>query len=163
MPQLDISSYPSQLFWLCVCFFSLYLIMDKLILPKIADIIEQRQRKIDDYIDNAAEIKKKAEKSLEKYQNALAKATAEADKTLNRTQEELNTLIAQKQEELETRLKAKIAESEAEIRHSKEQALKEVQKMSETLALDIVGKLGLTDISAADIKTAMKKTGGKIR
>lgn len=159
MPQLELSSYPSQLFWLCVCFFSLYFIMAQLILPKIADIIEQRQRKIDDYIDKAADMQKKAEKSLAKYQDALAKATAEADKSLQHTQDELNELIAQKQAELDTALKAKITESEAEIRLSKEQALKEVSRISENIALDIVNKLGLKDITAADIKTAIKKTG----
>ncbi len=159
MPQLELSSYPSQLFWLCVCFFSLYFIMAKLILPQIADIIEQRQRKIDDYIDKAADMQKKAEKSLAKYQDALAKATAEADKSLQHTQDELNELIAQKQAELDAALKAKITESEAEIRLSKEQALKEVSRISENIALDIVNKLGLKDITAADIKTAIKKTG----
>ena len=90
---------------------------------------------------------------------AIAKATAEADKSLQHTQDELNELIAQKQAELDTALKAKITESEAEIRLSKEQALKEVSRISENIALDIVNKLGLKDITAADIKTAIKKTG----
>ena len=161
MPQLDISSYPSQLFWLCVCFFSMYFIMAKLILPKIADIIDQRQRKIDDFIDNAAKIKAKAEKSLDKYQTALSKATQEADKSLSRTQEELNALISQKQEELEAELKNKIKASEEEINQGKEAALKEVQNISARIALELIGKLGIPDIKEAEIKTALKKTEGK--
>ena len=47
MPQLDTSTFTSQLFWLVVCFFSMMFIMSKFIIPKIADIMEQRQRKID--------------------------------------------------------------------------------------------------------------------
>ena len=86
MPQLEISSYPSQLFWLIVCFFSLYIIMSQIIIPRIADIIEQRRKKIDDAIEKAQSMQKKAEAALDKYQKALAAATNEAEKSLNKTQ-----------------------------------------------------------------------------
>ena len=39
MPQLDTSTFTSQLFWLVVCFFSMMFIMSKFIIPKIADIM----------------------------------------------------------------------------------------------------------------------------
>ena len=47
MPQLDTSSFTSQLFWLIICFFSMMFIMSKFIIPKISEIMEQRQRKIE--------------------------------------------------------------------------------------------------------------------
>ena len=128
-----------------------------MIIPRIADIIEQRRKKINDAIDKANELKKKAEISLEKYQAALAAATAEADKSLNKTQDELNKLIENKQTELEESLKEKIAAGEAEIRKSKEAALKEVKTLSEKLALDVVKKIGLKEISPQQIKSALKK------
>lgn len=157
MPQLDIATYPSQLFWLCVCFFSTYFIMAKIILPRIADIIEQRRQKIDNCLDKAAKIKAQAEESLEKYQAALAKATSDAEKSLSRTYDELNKLIKEKQDELDKKLKDKIAESEIEIRRNKEKALSEVRHISEALATEIVKKIGLAEISAQDIKNAVKK------
>ena len=60
MPQLDTSTFTSQLFWLVVCFFSMMFIMSKFIIPKIADIMEQRQRKIDGYLNKAADLKEQA-------------------------------------------------------------------------------------------------------
>lgn len=161
MPQLDITTYTSQLFWLCICFFSMYFIMAKIIIPRIADIIDQRQSKIDDYINKAMEIKKQAEESLEKYQNALAQATSEADKSLNKTQEELNALIAKRQEELDKKLREKITSSEAQITKSKEQALQQLHEISENLALEIVKKIGLTEIKPQNIKAAIKKVETK--
>ena len=157
MPQLDISTYSSQLFWLVICFFSMYFIMAKLIIPRIADIMEQRQNKIDDYISRADEVKRQAEESLVKYRSALSKATAEADKTLEKTQLELSELISRKQNELDQKLKAKIAESEAEIENSKVQALKQIQSVSENLALEVIRKIGLDGITGKDIKSASKK------
>ena len=50
MPQLDPTSYASQIFWLLICFFSLMFILSKFIVPKIAETRQQRANKIDGYL-----------------------------------------------------------------------------------------------------------------
>lgn len=87
MPQLDPTWYASQLFWLFVSFFTLLFVMANFIAPKIADILARRQNKIDEYIDKAAETKRRAEESLAKYNEALSNATREANASLERTKE----------------------------------------------------------------------------
>ena len=156
MPQLDTSTFTSQLFWLVVCFFSMMFIMSKFIIPKIADIMEQRQRKIDGYLNKAADLKEQAEAALRKYQNALAAATEKADKSLADTKDEMNRLISDKQSELEARLQKKIKEGEKEINAGKEEALKQIKDVSEDLALDVIKKIGISGIKASDIKAAIK-------
>ncbi len=156
MPQLDSSTFTSQLFWLIVCFFSMLFIMSHFIAPKIADILEQRQRKIDGYLNKAQNLRQEAEESLKKYQAALAEATAEANKSLAETQTELNAYIQKKQDELAAKLQKKIAAGEAEIARSKETAMAGVKDMSEELAQAVIAKIGLNSISAKDIKEAVK-------
>lgn len=156
MPQLDTSTFTSQLFWLCICFFSMLFIMSKFIIPRIADIMEQRQRKIDGYLNKAHTVKIHAEEALKRYQDALAEATANANKALAETQDELNLYMQKKQDDLAQKLNKKIKEGEAEIHKSKEEALAKVKDMSEDLALDIVKKIGLTNITPKDIKEAAK-------
>ena len=156
MPQLDTSTFTSQLFWLVVCFFSMMFIMSKFIIPKIADIMEQRQRKIDGYLNKAADLKEQAEAALRKYQNALAAATEKADKSLADTKDEMNRLISDKQSELEARLQKKIKAGEKEINAGKEEALKQIKAVSEDLALDVIKKIGISGIKASDIKAAIK-------
>ena len=156
MPQLDTSTFTSQLFWLCICFFSMLFIMSKFIVPRIADILEQRQRKIDGYLSKAHTVKIHAEEALKRYQDALAEATANANKALAETHEELNRYMQQKQDELAQKLNKKIKAGEAEINKSKDEALAKVKDMSEDLALDIVKKIGLSNISSKDIKEAVK-------
>ena len=157
MPQLDPTWYVSQLFWLCVCFFTMLFIMGKIIAPRIADILAQRQRKIDDYLVKAYQIKEQAEESLQKYHEALAKATAEADDALAQTHRELADYISKKQDDLAKKLNAKISEGEAQINAQKEQALKEVYKIAEVLAVDVVEKMGLKQISSQNLKDSLKK------
>ena len=156
MPQLDTSTFTSQLFWLVVCFFSMMFIMSKFIIPKIADIMEQRQRKIDGYLNKAADLKEQAEAALRKYQTALPAATEKADKSLADTKDEMNRLISDKQSELEARLQKKIKEGEKEINAGKEEALKQIKAVSEDLALDVIKKIGISGIKASDIKAAIK-------
>lgn len=158
MPQLDPTWYASQLFWLCICFFSMLFIMSKIFAPRIAQILALRQRKIDDYLVKAHQIKEQAEESLQKYQDALRTATEEANKSLEKTHQELNEYIAKKQNDLSDKLNKKIAEGEAQINQSKKESLKQIKSMAEELALDITKKIGIGDIKAEDIKNAVGKT-----
>lgn len=112
MPQLDFSVFPSQLFWLCVTFFTMLFVMSKFIIPRIAEMINLRKEKIDDYLEKAAEIKVQAEAALDKYQQALKFATEEANQSIAKTQQDLKNMIERKQSDLDNELAAQIAEGE---------------------------------------------------
>lgn len=99
MPQLDFSTFPSQAFWLVVSFALMWLVMAKMIVPKITDILNQRQRKIDDYLTAAGEFKQTAEEALEKYERVLREANAEAAENLRKAGEELEKKIAAREAE----------------------------------------------------------------
>ena len=157
MPQLDPAWYPSQLFWLCVCFFTMLFIMGKIFAPRIADILAQRQHKIDDYLVKANQIQEQAEESLKKYHEALAKATEDANAAIELAHKELGEYIAKKQDDLTRKLNEKIKAGETQINQETETALQEVRGISEELALDIVRKIGLSEIRAQDIKEAISK------
>ena len=65
--------------------------------------------------------------------------------------------ISKKQDDLAKKLNAKISEGEAQINAQKEQALKEVYKIAEVLAVDVVEKMGLKQISSQNLKDSLKK------
>ncbi len=157
MPQLDFSVFPSQLFWLSISFFTMLFIMSKLIIPRIAEMINLRKEKIDNYLQKAAEIKEKAEKSLEKYHTALQEATNNANQSLQKTQQDLKNLMERKQADLSAELAVQIAEGEKKIAAGKEKALQQVQEMSVELAAEVIKKLGLK-VSTAQIRKAVDQT-----
>ena len=53
MPQLDVSTFLPQIFWLVVTFAALYLIMWKVAVPGVANVLEARQKRIGDNLDKA--------------------------------------------------------------------------------------------------------------
>ena len=51
LPQMDISTFPSQIFWLVVTFSILYIFMWKFVIPKLRTTIEERRDKISNDIN----------------------------------------------------------------------------------------------------------------
>lgn len=156
MPQLDFSIFPSQFFWLCVSFFLMLLIMSKFIIPKTAEMINLRKAKIDADLEAAAELKKKVEKTLEKYNLALKKATDEANVSLQKTREDLADTIEHRQAELSAELNREIVAGEKKINAAKQKALDGIEDMVAELAPLVLQKLGVVKVSAKEIQTALQ-------
>lgn len=158
MPQLDFSVLPSQAFWLVISFMLMWLIMAKMIVPKITDIINRRQRKIDDYLSAAAEFKQTAEDILEKYERALHQANAQAAECLRKAAEDLDKKTAEREEETSRRLVEMLAESEKKIEEDRQLTIDEIEKISIDLAAQVAGKLGLDNVvSAEDVARTAKQ------
>ena len=71
MPQLDPSSYASQIFWLVVTFVILYLLMWKVALPRVSALLRERQERIDDDLEKASRLKAEAEEQRRHWSEAL--------------------------------------------------------------------------------------------
>ena len=90
MPQLEqIATYPSQVFWLVVSFAALFVIMWRVAVPRISDALEARQRRIDDNLERAQEIRAEAEAAMEAYEKSLAQARADAQSRIAQANQEL--------------------------------------------------------------------------
>ena len=151
MPQLDWSTYLSQAFWLLVCFCALWALLSNLVTPKLADVIEQRKRKINDYVQKAEQLNRQAQNSLLKYQQTLAEAQAQAQKQLEMGRAELKAELDTKAAKMTKEINQKIADSELILATEKQETLQQIESISQDLAYHIVQKLGFSKISKKDI------------
>src|SRR5271157_3555225 len=97
MPQLDFSTFPSQLFWLAVVFVVLYLLMARIGLPKVGAVIAERKAKAAGDLDQASRMKAEAEAVMAAYERSLADARAQAQATLRAAIERFNAEAAERQ------------------------------------------------------------------
>ena len=74
LPQLDISTFPNQIFWLVVALIVIYFLLAKVAMPRIESILAERHGAIQRDLDQAAELKLRAEEAEKSYQQALAEA-----------------------------------------------------------------------------------------
>lgn len=157
MPQLDISTYATQIFWLLVSFISFWLIMDRIVIPRIAEKIEARKRKYDDFIRKADEINQKALDTLKQYEDKLAVAKAKASEQIAQSERMIKETIAAKEDEINQQLKQKMAENEAVLNKEKAKLMGKIEAMSKDTAYMILNKLELTSITKKDIDEAVIK------
>ncbi len=133
MPQLDISTYSSQIVWLVITFSILLVVMWKVIVPAIGSTLETRQRRISGNLEKAAELKKTAEAALAAYQAALADARDEAVGVIGEVKERLAADAARRNSELAEKLAGQMRDSEARI----EQAVEQASASLRTVAMDV--------------------------
>ncbi len=149
MPQLEISTYLSQFFWLITSFLSLWLVMAWVIIPKIEEVMEQRRRKIDDFVQKAEKINKQALISLEKYEKALKKAKEKAQTAIDENKKELEQVIATRHLEIEELLNKKIADTEFMLAKERRETLVAIDEVSVNVAEQILNKLGIENVDTA--------------
>ena len=159
MPQLDLSTYASQAFWMVLCFSLLWLLLSIFITPKIADVLEQRKRKIDDYIRKAEKLNQQAKASLEKYEQTLNAAKAKAAADIAANQKESAAFLAEEERLLNERLNKQIADSEFKLAKEKKETMQQIQNLSQNLAFDIVQKLGFAQITENDVEAVAAQKG----
>src|SRR4051794_27035857 len=57
LPQFDVSTFASQIFWLILACWALYYLLVRKGLPRIDSILEERQRRITADLDHAAALR----------------------------------------------------------------------------------------------------------
>lgn len=134
MPQIEISSFASQIFWLIICFGTLYYLLSRKALPRVAEILEARQDRIAADLDEAQRLRIEAEAALSEYEAVLAQAHAQAQTLLSETLARLQADAAARQVELDRQLAEQVRVAEARIAEAKQTALKELRGSAATVA-----------------------------
>jgi len=141
LPQLDPKNFSSQLIWLVITFVVLYTLMAKVALPKIGEVLEERQSKIDDNLAKAEELQSQSNAAAEAYKASLANARANAFDAIREVKDKGYAEAAQRQAALNTDLKAKIATSEKAIYKARDEALSGISDVATDVAASAVEKL----------------------
>ena len=142
MPQLEPSSYISQIFWLTITFLSLWFVMSLFIIPRIKEIVDAREQKIEDYVQKASLINKQALQTLERYQKAIENAKSEAEEKISAQKQELSQILEAKKSEIDAAITEKMDESKRVLDEDREQTLNAIDEISQKTADIILQKLG---------------------
>ena len=126
MPQMEFADYVPQIVWLVITFATLYFLMAKLALPRITDILETRQRRLDHDLELTETLRDDATAALAEYESAIAAARGESELILAEAHERIHSEARQQLDDLNARLEGEIAESEARIGNIMAQAMGEL-------------------------------------
>lgn len=155
-PPLDTKTYPSQLFWLLIFFAALYVLMSKVVLPRIAAILSKRKATIDSDLARANALKNETEAAVNAYEKALADARANANDIARTTREAVTKDVDAESHKLDAALAKKVADAESKIAASKAKALESVEDIAAESAAEIVAALGGGKVTKAAVTKAIK-------
>ncbi|QLF69546.1 F0F1 ATP synthase subunit B [Peteryoungia desertarenae] len=157
-PPFDTSTYASQLLWLVLTFGVFYMLMQKVIVPRVGGILEDRHDRIAQDLDEASRLKAEADAAIETYERELSAAKAKAGQIASVARDEAKAKADAERAAIEAELNQKVAAAEARIADIKAKAFAEV----DTIAVDTVGtiveQLIGAKATAADIKAAVSGT-----
>ena len=142
MPQPDFSTWPNQIFWLCVTLVVIYLVLSRVALPRIGAVLAERSGTITNDLAAAEELKRKAVDAEKAYNDALATARVEAAKIVAETKAEIQKDLAKATAKADIEIAAKAAESEKLINDIKAGALESVTEVAKDTAKELVAALG---------------------
>lgn len=165
MPQLNPDTWFSQIFWLVITFVFLYVVISKIVLPKLSESIEQRNDHVSDNIDAANHLKNQAEEKYQEYLKIIADAKKEAKEIIEKNKKDLQSDFENRKRDINEKSEQKIKEVENEILEFKKQAIKNIDEIAEQIAKNLVktvSKIEVNDASAKAIvqEVSKKFTGG---
>jgi len=141
LPQLDPKNFSSQLIWLTITFVILYALMAKVALPKIGEVLEERQNKIDDNLAKAEELKSQSDAAAQAYETSLSDARTKAHDAIRDVKDKAYAEAAVRQSELNADLQTKIASAEQAINKARDAAMSGITNVATDVAASAIEKL----------------------
>ena len=155
MPQLDQSTYPTQLVWLAITFIVLYVLMSRIALPRVAAVLEARQGKIAGDLGAAERLKGEAEAASAAYEAAVAKARAEAQAIAAKLREQSAGEATTRRATLDQEMARKSQAAETAVTAAKQAALSNLQSVAVETSRLVVARLLGSEVSAAAAEAAV--------
>ena len=165
MPQLDPEFWISQIFWLTLTFGILYVVLSKLILPKISANLELRKSQIQENIEAAEKQRENSESKLKEYDDIIIKSKLEAKNIFKDVREKTIKDINSKKEVLDKQIDEEIKKAEQEIDLLKKSAPEKINKIAIETSSELVKKLIGAEVNNSSISAIVddlsKRNGDK--
>ena len=162
MPQLEFADFLPQLFWLAVTFILLYFLMSRLALPKVATVLAERDRQIEEDLARAERLKREADETLRAYEAALVEARTEAQTLHRQVSAEISALAASREQAFAGDIGARTREAEGQIEAAKRRALADLPTVASEVADSafrrLTGEAPAPERVTAAVSSALKRS-----
>ena len=151
MPQLNSEFWISQIFWLILIFSSLYLIIWKIFLPKIAYSIENRKSRVVNDLDEAQKLKENAEKKLSEYNKIIEESKKEAKKIIEDSRKKLDRDIENKKSKFNDEIEKELMEAEKEIRDLKKTSISNISNIAAETSVEVIKQIINIEVNKSSV------------
>ena len=161
MPQLDPEFWISQIFWLTLTFGILYVVLSKLILPKISANLELRKSQIQENIEAAEKQRENSESKFKEYDDILQRSKLEAKSILKDAREKVTKDINSKKEILDKQIDEEIKKAEQEINTLRKNAPEKINKIAIETSAELIKRLIGAELNSSSISAIVNDLSKK--
>ena len=141
IPQLEFSSFPNQILWLVVFLLAIFIVVRMIALPRIGQIVSQREKRIKTDLEDARKLNEKIEGLENSIEETLAEAKRFSEGKAAETRNEILEMQNKALEEAEVTVKAEVAEAEKRIEAIQDEALTNIRAIANEAAVEIVNQI----------------------
>ena len=150
MPQFESHFFSSLIFWEIVSFAILFFVLYKYAFPGILGILEEREKKIKDSLDQAERHRSEAEHRLREYEAKLAAAAKEAETILAAAKERAQRLMEENEQRMTADAERIKGDATREIDQERRRAVQDIRAQTTELALMVAEKVVQRSLTEAD-------------
>ncbi|MDC1272914.1 F0F1 ATP synthase subunit B [Pelagibacteraceae bacterium] len=161
MPQLNPEFWFSQIFWLIITFGILYVVLSKLILPKISANLETRKSQILENIEAAEKKREESEQKIEEYEKIVRDSKNEAKNYFKQAREKVLKDIGVKKEALDKEIDEEVNKAEIEIKTFRDNASEKIKKIAEETSSDLLQQLIGAEVNSSSISAIVEDLSRK--
>jgi F0F1-type ATP synthase membrane subunit b/b' len=156
LPQLDLNTYPSLMFWSIISLIIGFILMKYLVTPNIKSILNSRETNIQNDLVKAKTSNQEAEKIKQSILKNQEDIRSRSQKIISDSLLESKQTIEQKEKEISAKLELKVSEAENKILHTQNIVINEVVSSAEEITANIVKKFTNIKYDKSNIRKAIK-------
>ena len=157
MPQMVIPDFMPQLVWLFIIFPILYCSMKYLALPRISEIMANREMKIINNINKAEEIRNKIEEANQEHELAIKKTNDQIKALVIEISQKSITEAEQHMLECQNNINTKIKEEKLKLAKEINNFSENIEKISNNAAESIIEKIYYKKPNTDNLKNIVSK------
>ena len=151
MPQLNPEFWISQIFWLIITFGILFIVLTKVILPKISDNLETRKSQILENIETADKQKEESQKKIDEYDKIILDSKLKAKNYFNEAREKILDNINKKRAALDKDLDQEIDGVEKESSDLRNKSGEKINKIAAETSAELIKELIGEEVNSSSI------------
>jgi F-type H+-transporting ATPase subunit b len=162
LPQLDLSTYPSLMFWAVISLIIGYFLMSYVVTPNIQSIINLRETNIQNDLVKAKASNQENEKIKQSIMNHQKEIKLRSQKIINEALSVSKTAIEKTEDDISKKVNSKISKAEINIQEIQKKTVSEIISNSDEIIIEIVKKFTNIKYDKSNFKQVVKSASKNI-
>ena len=156
LPQLDLSTYPSLIFWAIISLVLGYILMRYIVTPNIKSILNLRETNIQNDLVKAKSSNQEAEKIKQTIQENQENIRLKSKTIIDQALAESKNIIEKADNQISKKMDLKILETEKKLINLQDKVINEIVNNADEITAKVINKFSSITQDKASIKQAIK-------